>query len=153
MTLRDLFMQAHWYSQKGAFIIETKSIQCIYIEARYVQKTEGRKNNEDRQKNNRPCFGMSVGTADSGPLFPEDIVASYAAGNTHPEDPDNEKTEDTALDALMEHRAEGEKHIGQEICLTNRPEAGIPLPCRSTGRGQSGLHGGFLRRRDPVYLR
>lgn len=46
MTLRDLFMQAHWYSQKGAFIIETKSIQCIYIEARYVQKTEGRKNNE-----------------------------------------------------------------------------------------------------------
>ena len=95
MTLRDLFMQAHWYSQKGAFIIETKSIQCIYIEARYVQKTEGRKNNE----------GMSVGIADSDPLFPEDIVASYAAGNTHPEDPDNEKTEDTALDALLEHRA------------------------------------------------
>lgn len=134
MTLRDLFMQAHWYSQKGAFIIETKSIQCIYIEARYVQKTEGRKNNEDRQKNNRPCFGMSVGIADSDPLFPEDIVASYAAGNTNPEDTDNEKTEDTALDALLEHRAEGEKHIGQEIRLTNRPEAGIPLPCRSTAK-------------------
>ena len=55
-----------------------------------------------------------------------------AAGNTKIEDPDNEKTEDTALDALLEHRAEGEKYIVQDVCLINRPEAGIPLPCRST---------------------
>ena len=52
---------------------------------------------------------MSVSIADRGNLFPEDMAASYAAGNTKTEDPDNEKTEDTALDALLEHRAEGEK--------------------------------------------
>ena len=77
-------------------------------------------------------MGVSVSIADRGNLFPEDMAASYAAGNTKTEDPDNEKTEDTALDALLEHRAEGEKYIVQEICLINRPEAGIPLPCRST---------------------
>ena len=58
---------------------------------------------------------MSVSIADRGNLFPEDMAASYAAGNTKIEDPDNEKTEDTALDALLEHRAEGEKYIVQEI--------------------------------------
>ena len=132
MTLRDLFMQTHWYSQKGAFIIETKSIQSIYRSKVYTKKREGRKNNENHQRNHHPCFGVSVSIADRGNLFPEDMAASYAAGNTKTEDPDNEKTEDTALDALLEHRAEGEKYIVQEICLINRPEAGIPLPCRST---------------------
>ena len=125
-------MQTHWYSQKGAFIIETKSIQSIYQNKVYTEKTEGRKNNENHQRGRHPCFGMSVGIADRGNLFPEDMAASYAAENTKTEDPDNEKTEDTALDALLEHRAEGEKYIVQEICLINRPEAGIPLPCRST---------------------
>ena len=47
-------------------LTETKSIQSIYRSKVYTKKTEGRKNNENHQRNHHPCFGVSVSIADRG---------------------------------------------------------------------------------------